>query len=161
METITFKKRIASALLAMAVMMSMLSIEILAAIPVHAEPSAINVKVRVNTENNTPAESFDVSVDGSESGLIGFEDDSGISVADVLVAVHKTKFGTSFSDNPTKYVNVEDYYVNPFWNEEGGLGVRHYKNNKEDNLQLLCPNCHSLTDTFMTLNKNGRKKRYN
>lgn len=34
-----------------------------------------------------------------------------------------------------------------------------YKNNKEENLQLLCPNCHSLTDTFGTLNKNGRKDR--
>ena len=70
METITFKKRIASALLAMAVMMSMLSIEILAAIPVHAEPSAINVKVRVNTENNKPAKAYDVTVDGSESESI-------------------------------------------------------------------------------------------
>ena len=34
-----------------------------------------------------------------------------------------------------------------------------YKNNKEENLQLLCPNCHSLTDTFGVLNKNGRKDR--
>lgn len=25
-------------------------------------------------------------------------------------------------------------------------------NNKEENLQLLCPNCHSLTDTFGNLN---------
>ena len=54
------------------------------------------------------------------------------------------------------------------WGEENlyshniPLQVHHidgnYKNNNEDNLQLLCPNCHSLTDTFMTLNKNGRKK---
>lgn len=34
-----------------------------------------------------------------------------------------------------------------------------YRNNKEDNLQLLCPNCHSLTETYMSLNKNGRKSR--
>lgn len=34
-----------------------------------------------------------------------------------------------------------------------------YTNNKEENLQLLCPNCHSLTDTYMSLNKNGRKDR--
>lgn len=26
-------------------------------------------------------------------------------------------------------------------------------NNKEDNLQLLCPNCHSLTETYGRLNK--------
>lgn len=38
-----------------------------------------------------------------------------------------------------------------------------YTNNKEENLQLLCPNCHSLTSTYMSLNKNGRKgrKKYN
>ena len=30
-------------------------------------------------------------------------------------------------------------------------------NNSEDNLQLLCPNCHSLTDTFGSLNKNSKR----
>lgn len=35
-----------------------------------------------------------------------------------------------------------------------------YKNNKEDNLTLLCPNCHSLTPTFRGYNfGNGRKER--
>lgn len=35
-----------------------------------------------------------------------------------------------------------------------------HKNNKEDNLKLLCPNCHSLTSTFKALNKgNGRFSR--
>ena len=38
-------------------------------------------------------------------------------------------------------------------------------NNKEENLQLLCPNCHGLTDTHKRRNKNGkrqlmRRKRY-
>lgn len=34
------------------------------------------------------------------------------------------------------------------------------KNNKEENLKLLCPNCHSLTSTFKSLNKGkGRKVR--
>lgn len=32
-------------------------------------------------------------------------------------------------------------------------------NNKEENLDLLCPNCHSLTDNFGYLNK-GNSKRY-
>jgi predicted restriction endonuclease len=40
-----------------------------------------------------------------------------------------------------------------------------YKNNLEENLILLCPNCHSLTPTYKNLNKgNGRtsrKKYYN
>lgn len=34
-----------------------------------------------------------------------------------------------------------------------------YKNNSESNLQLLCPNCHSLTETVKSHNKNGRKGR--
>ena len=34
-----------------------------------------------------------------------------------------------------------------------------YLNNSEDNLQVLCPNCHSLTETFKSHNKNGRKSR--
>lgn len=36
-----------------------------------------------------------------------------------------------------------------------------YKNNKEENLELLCPNCHSLTPTYKALNcGEGRKDRY-
>ena len=35
-----------------------------------------------------------------------------------------------------------------------------YKNNNEDNLILLCPNCHSLTSTYKGANLNrGRKQR--
>ena len=35
-----------------------------------------------------------------------------------------------------------------------------YKNNEEDNLILLCPNCHSLTETYKGANLNrGRKSR--
>ncbi len=34
------------------------------------------------------------------------------------------------------------------------------ENNKEKNLELLCPNCHSLTPNFKGLNKgNGRHSR--
>jgi len=33
-----------------------------------------------------------------------------------------------------------------------------YKNNKEENLKLLCPSCHSLTQTYGSLNKNGRNR---
>lgn len=38
-----------------------------------------------------------------------------------------------------------------------------YTNNREENLQLLCPNHHSLTESFKNHNKNGRKgrKKYN
>ena len=35
-----------------------------------------------------------------------------------------------------------------------------YTNNNEDNLTLLCPNCHSLTSTYKGANRgNGRKDR--
>lgn len=35
-----------------------------------------------------------------------------------------------------------------------------HKNNNENNLELLCPNCHSLTPTYKSLNNgNGRKER--
>ena len=34
-----------------------------------------------------------------------------------------------------------------------------YLNNKEENLLILCPNCHSLTSTYKGANKNGRKSR--
>lgn len=34
-----------------------------------------------------------------------------------------------------------------------------YTNNREENLQILCPNCHSLTETYKSHNKNGRKGR--
>lgn len=37
-----------------------------------------------------------------------------------------------------------------------------YTNNKENNLRVLCPNCHSLTPTYKALNKGkGRKHRRN
>lgn len=33
------------------------------------------------------------------------------------------------------------------------------KNNKEENLQLLCPNCHSLTETFGALNRGNSTRK--
>jgi len=36
-----------------------------------------------------------------------------------------------------------------------------YKNNNENNLILLCPNCHSLTHTYGYLNKGKGRPRYN
>lgn len=53
--------------------------------------------------------------------------------------------------------------VNPTTNKVP-LEVEHidgnWVNNKEENLKLLCPNCHSLTSTYRSLNKGkGRKVR--
>lgn len=35
-----------------------------------------------------------------------------------------------------------------------------YKNNKLDNVQVLCPNCHSLTDTYKSMNQFSTRERY-
>ena len=53
--------------------------------------------------------------------------------------------------------------VNPYTNRVP-LEVHHkdgnYENNNEENLMLLCPNCHSLTETYKNGNNgNGRKIR--
>lgn len=34
-----------------------------------------------------------------------------------------------------------------------------YRNNAKENLQVLCPNCHSLTSNYKALNQNGREFR--
>lgn len=53
--------------------------------------------------------------------------------------------------------------LNPY-TKKVPLDVEHidgdYRNNKEENLKLLCPNCHSLTPTYKGANRgNGRKQR--
>jgi predicted HNH restriction endonuclease len=48
--------------------------------------------------------------------------------------------------------------INPYTNKTP-LQVHHIdgnsENNIENNLQLLCPNCHSLTENFGSRNKNA------
>ena len=52
------------------------------------------------------------------------------------------------------------------WTNSLPLEVHHidgnYINNEESNLTLLCPNCHSLTDTYKSANTRGRigRKKY-
>ena len=52
--------------------------------------------------------------------------------------------------------------INPITNK-CPLEIHHkdgnYKNNTRDNLQVLCPNCHSLTENYKALNKSGRENR--
>jgi hypothetical protein len=43
---------------------------------------------------------------------------------------------------------------------EGNHKDGNYKNSRPENLELICPNCHSLTPNFRALNKGkGREKR--
>ena len=52
--------------------------------------------------------------------------------------------------------------INPTTNKSP-LEIHHkdgnYMNNSPDNLQVLCPNCHSLTDNYKALNKNSNRER--
>lgn len=52
--------------------------------------------------------------------------------------------------------------INPITNK-CPLEIHHkdgnYMNNSLDNLQVLCPNCHSLTSNYKALNKDGREDR--
>lgn len=53
-------------------------------------------------------------------------------------------------NHKTKKVPVQINHIDGNW-----------QNNRPENLEILCPNCHSLTDNFGALNKgNGRKYRY-
>ena len=53
-------------------------------------------------------------------------------------------------------------YINPF-SHKTILEIHHidgdYTNNKEENLQVLCPNHHAMTENFKNNNKIGRSKR--
>ena len=52
--------------------------------------------------------------------------------------------------------------INPF-TQTLPLEIHHkdgdYRNNNEDNLELLCPNCHSLTQSYKGANRSGREDR--
>lgn len=71
---------------------------------------------------------------------------------------------TSISGHIRKYLfqKYNSKCAKCFWSEVNiftglvPLEVEHidgnFKNNREDNLILLCPNCHSLTSTYRSLN---------
>jgi len=55
--------------------------------------------------------------------------------------------------------SLEDWMGKEITLEVDHIDGRHYNNNVE-NLRLICPNCHSQTDTYKNKNKgNGRKYR--
>lgn len=52
--------------------------------------------------------------------------------------------------------------IGPKWNDTKlSLEVHHkdgnYRNNKDDNLDFICPNCHSQTDNYKAKNKESRQ----
>lgn len=79
--------------------------------------------------------------------------------------------GTGISKTIRKYLLEKNNYcceqcgwnkINPF-SGKSPLQVHHidgnYLNNKEENLKVLCPNCHSLTDTYKNMNKDSVRDR--
>ena len=88
---------------------------------------------------------------GLETGLRG----------DYQVSMHIKRF--LFNKYKNKCAKCNWGQVNEYTNNIP-LEIEHidgnYKNNKENNLILLCPNCHSLTSTYKGANlNNGRKSR--
>lgn len=82
---------------------------------------------------------------GEYSGVIG-KDDIAFAIRDYI----KSKYNNSCQICGWNKVNPHTGLV--------PLHIHHIDgnclNNKEDNLQLLCPNCHSLTENFGSRNKN-------
>lgn len=79
------------------------------------------------------------------------------------VSIHIRKYLFLINDNKCSKCGWHE--INSYTNKIP-LQIDHidgnWKNNKEENLQLLCPNCHSLTPTYGSLNKgNGREYRKN
>ena len=79
--------------------------------------------------------------------------------------------GTGLSKTIRRYMLEKTNYcceqcgwnkINPF-SGKSPLQVHHidgnYLNNKEENLKVLCPNCHSLTATYKSMNKDSARDR--
>ena len=93
--------------------------------------------------------------DGLESGMRG----------DYQLSGHIRRYLFEKYDNKCSSCGWSELNL---WTNTLPLEVHHldgdYTNNEETNLTLLCPNCHSLTETYKNANVNGRigrKKYYN
>lgn len=78
------------------------------------------------------------------------------------------KYGTSVYIRRYLFEKYDSKCCQCGWNKKNPvtgkspLNIEHIDgdclNNKEENLLLLCPNCHSLTPTYGSLNKNSSRK---
>lgn len=78
----------------------------------------------------------------------------------LLTSYHIRKY--LFNKNENKCQRCGWGEVNPI-SEKIPLEVNHIdgdaSNCKEENLELICPNCHSLTPNFRNLNKSSKRQR--
>ena len=84
-------------------------------------------------------------LNGEENGLIG-KDDIKTAIKNYLFEIHSNsceKCGWNKVNPYTGRVPLQIHHI------DGNC-----MNNKPENLQLLCPNCHSLTENFGSRNKN-------
>lgn len=84
-------------------------------------------------------------LEGKENGLKG-KDDIKMAVKNYLFEIHNSsceKCGWNEVNPYTGRVPLQIHHI------DGNC-----MNNKPENLQLLCPNCHSLTENFGSRNKN-------
>jgi hypothetical protein len=90
--------------------------------------------------------------EGKESGVIS----SGLEVSNHIRRYFHEKHSYSCSECGWNRINQVTGKSPLHLNHIDGNSM----NNKEENLQILCPNCHSLTPNFGILNKgNGRYSR--
>lgn len=88
---------------------------------------------------------------GEEDGMCG-HDSTSKQIERYLRAVHGNACQKCGWDCPNLHTGKVPLQIH---HKDGD-----YRNNKEENLELLCPNCHSLTETFGSRNKgSGREYR--
>lgn len=89
--------------------------------------------------------------EGKESGLRG--------KYEIKTAVRKY----IFEKNDNKCECCGESYINPY-THDSILQIHHIDgdctNNKEENLKLLCPNCHAMTENYGRRNKRATRKRH-
>ena len=90
--------------------------------------------------------------EGKETGIVG----GGLEVSNHIRRYFHEKHSSACSECGWNKINQTTKKSPLHLNHKDGNSL----NNKEENLQLLCPNCHSLTPNFGILNKgNGRYTR--